>query len=762
MGKSIVVISASDSGPGTLRQALLEAQPGDIITFDPSIFSPEAPVTISLSSDDGDSALPNITVGDLTIDASNAGVILDGSGIQGAWVNGLEIYSSGNVVRGLQVIGFSGSGIVICGGSDNTIGGDRDVGNGPLGQGNRVSGNHFGIDLCSGGSNNTITGNIVGGSGDGSGIWGNKAAGILFEDGMTNNTVGPGNIIAQNRSAGVLISGAGSQRNTITGNSFFSNAVGIRLADGANAQLAPPVITGFDLASGEVSGHACANCVVEIFSSSGLEGEFYEGQTLAESSGFFTFDTDLPLAGPYVFATATDPAGNTSEFPPFVAGYDQIQVGNKNPGTVLTPSISAEIDDNRIGIHTSGLWVLQPEVFPDGSLDPGHIFGQGVKRARISINNLDFDSVNWDAPEIPIRADHDAFITSLADSGITLTYVLTFWDKEYVAEGGVIPSPRFKTEDEINRYLEFVRYMVRELKDRVVYFEIWNEPNSSNSIQSIDVEDYINLVVRTVPVIRDEYPEAKIIVGGVGDIRVEQEFEYFARIIGSDKIMPIVDVVSWHGMYDTSPQYDYHRHYYYDYPAIVARIKETARSHGFTGEFVSDELSWRTTPCYCRHEGLETLYSETEAAKYYARGILMNLGLDLFVSQFYVVPGAQPLLIVNTIRNLSTVMAGFVPTDLSVRIESEATGIVSYAFSNQTGDVLLALWNDGVAADVDLGVNSTVIVPGLSIQETIAIDVLYGFEQQVITDNEDGDLVIRDLRVNDYPIVLRFKGASSP
>ena len=71
--RTLVVTSASDSGPGTLRQVLTDAQSGDTITFDPSVFPPMRPVTIALTS-----GLPEITQGNLTLDASDAGVILDG------------------------------------------------------------------------------------------------------------------------------------------------------------------------------------------------------------------------------------------------------------------------------------------------------------------------------------------------------------------------------------------------------------------------------------------------------------------------------------------------------------------------------------------------------------------------------------------------------------------------------------------------------------------------------------------------------------
>ena len=157
----------------------------------------------------------------------------------------------------------------------------------------------------------------------------------------------------------------------------------------------------------------------------------------------------------------------------------------------------------------------------------GRSVQQGFKRFRFSINNAQCDNPNnlikWDKPEFSIDPSHDEFITSLADNGITMTYVLSFWDKAYVAGGGEIPIPRFKTEDEIQRYLDFVRFIVRHFKDRIEYYEIWNEPDNRDTIQWIEVEEYINLVGRVVPVIREEYPEAKIVVGSTSALNESQE-----------------------------------------------------------------------------------------------------------------------------------------------------------------------------------------------------------------------------------------------
>jgi hypothetical protein len=65
-----MVSSADDSGSGTLRQALLDAQVGDIITLDPIVFPPASPVTSLFQQ------FAVIRQGYLTIDASNSGVVL--------------------------------------------------------------------------------------------------------------------------------------------------------------------------------------------------------------------------------------------------------------------------------------------------------------------------------------------------------------------------------------------------------------------------------------------------------------------------------------------------------------------------------------------------------------------------------------------------------------------------------------------------------------------------------------------------------------
>lgn len=101
-------------------------------------------------------------------------------------------------------------------------------------------------------------------------------------------------------------------------------------------------------------------------------------------------------------------------------------------------------------------------------------------------------------------------------------------------------------------------------------------------------------------------------------------------------------------------------------------------------------------------------------------------------------------------------MAGAESANLQVNIESEEKNIKSYAFSLSNGDRLIALWTDGVAVDDDPGIDATLTIPRLSAQKVVGIDVLHGFEQELVIDTEDGDIVIQNLLVKDYPVILRL------
>jgi photosystem II stability/assembly factor-like uncharacterized protein len=216
---TVVVISTADAGPGTLREALRQATSGTIITFDPVVFPPTNPATITLTS----GGLPTITQGNLTIDASNTGVILDGSGMTEG--SGLVIESAGNMIKGMQIIGFRDHGVLIYKSGHNVIGGiNATPGGSCTGDCNLVSGNDYGVSLIGEGSlENIVSGNYIGTDVAGMASIGNSIHGIVIGDGAQNNLIGgytdgERNLISGNIYDGVNISGSNTTNNTVMGN----------------------------------------------------------------------------------------------------------------------------------------------------------------------------------------------------------------------------------------------------------------------------------------------------------------------------------------------------------------------------------------------------------------------------------------------------------------------------------------------------------------------------------------------------------------
>jgi hypothetical protein len=774
----MTVISAADSGPGTLRQALLDAQSGDNITFDSATFPPDNPASILLNN-----GLPPIDQGYITVDASDAGVILDGSNIlEGEWVPGLQIHSDGNIIRGLQIVNFSGPGILL--GTEsrradhNTIGGDRDIGSGPIGQGNLLSSNSNGVGLINA-SNNTITGNLIGTDITGVENMGNQVLGIFLDEDSSHNNIGPYNTIAFNNISAVgTLCGIEIRSETALGNRITSNSIHDNSSfgicnfhdNGISTSPPPPVILGFDIETGWVEGYSCSQCMVEIFSTSSMDGEIFEGQVIADNNGYFSFSKDTALSGPGLTATTIDITDNTSEFSLPTSGTRKLvalQESNSYAIVQLQHKPSIELEDNHLGSLWSGFHHFGADDF-QATIDHG-IIPMGLKQVRTTFNEAEYFtnaevsvSIDWSKPELSIPPEFDSFVTNLVSNDIAIIYQLTFWDKANHPAGWNV-QPRFKTEEEISRYLEYVRFIVSHFKGRVRYYELWNEPDIPGPLQYIEPEDYIELAKRTIPVIKEIDPQAKIVIGGTSGSYEPRSQEYLFKILNSD-LMPMADVISWHPLYGNVPGSGPFPEYYASYPSLLGEIMSTAKRNGFQGEFFASEINYQGPACDDGGRSTDhPFFRDIVAAKYTARGIILHLGNG--VRTGVSVNGTfRPGVFVqtNTIRNIANIFAGAGADAFDVEIQTDAQNIKTFTFTRTDGSKLVAIWTDGVAVENDLGVPATLIIPDLSAGQVTGIDVLYGYEQQLITSSENDNLVVRDLLIKDYPIILRITESASP
>jgi hypothetical protein len=276
-GRNVVITSAADSGPGTLREALESLADGDAITFDPTVFPPAAPATIQVTT-----VLPHIKHNGIVIDASNAGVVLDGSRLSGLFESGLEIEepSKGNTIRGMQIVNFPSCGIFIGGDGGNVIGGDRSRGAAPTGQGNLLNRNRKAGIQVGRPYGNVIVGNLIGTDVTGRNALGGQDIGInVFHntgvagqswvgDRIGGNEPWERNVIAGNASAEVSLHFAGNH--SVIGNhvgvDVDGNALGtafraIAIAGSSDNLIAENVVFG-NHAVGIIDPGACCNRIV--------------------------------------------------------------------------------------------------------------------------------------------------------------------------------------------------------------------------------------------------------------------------------------------------------------------------------------------------------------------------------------------------------------------------------------------------------------------------------------------------------------------
>lgn len=118
----------------------------------------------------------------------------------------------------------------------------------------------------------------------------------------------------------------------------------------------------------------------------------------------------------------------------------------------------------------------------------------------------------------------------------------TYEDKQLAEIYGYKPEPPIADALAMQAYLNFVRAVVSRYKDKIKYWEIWNEPNHRNYWGTEpNGNDYGNLIIETAKVIKEVDPNCRLIGGAMAGI--DAKFADDFLVTGSYKYL---DIISYH------------------------------------------------------------------------------------------------------------------------------------------------------------------------------------------------------------------------
>lgn len=383
---TFVVTNASDSGLGTLRQAITDANastgphninfniPGPTpftINLLSALPPMNEPVILDATTQPGYVNQPVIELNGSSAGSGTVGLRVVGgnSTIRGLAINrfnadGIRLDSSGNLVAGNRIgTDVTGSlargntqyGVFVFGTGANTIGGtnaaDRNVISG---------GNETGIYLLnSTATGNTILGNYIGINAAGTAALANGNNGIALFNAPTNTigglAAGARNVIAGNGGSGINLNGSSSRGNVIQGNYIGVNAAGTaalaNAGDGISVNGAPGNrIGGSNAGEGNlISGNAKAGIYLNT---SGAAANRVEGNLIGTAAGGLTA-LGNGFAGITLSAAVSNSIGGS------VAGARNIISGNRQDGLFASAgSVGNSILGNLIGVNINGTAAL--------------------------------------------------------------------------------------------------------------------------------------------------------------------------------------------------------------------------------------------------------------------------------------------------------------------------------------------------------------------------------------------------------------------
>ena len=421
----------------------------------------------------------------------------------------------------------------------------------------------------------------------------------------------------------------------------------------------------------------------------------------------------------------------------------------------------------------------------------------GLKWVRIGYHD---DPVNWHWVErvkgkLAVDPEADAAISYLVERGIDVVLALGFGNRHYTQADPARKLPQLwewyyenpappTTPAALKAWARYVRFMARKYRDRIRVFEVWNEWNIGVYWGGKpSLEHYLALARVTIPILRQECPKARIMLGSfagfthgmstwTADELAKQERE--SLFLGAVRALARdIDLIGWHPFYQCDPDLPRFRTYAADVRATAA----WCRAQGFRGEFMASEWSvganypsptppnwWGDWTCSEIAKAklvtqLTVLHTALGVGSFFCEtwSVYYPLDLTLLRRTFAADPitPQQPQAAYYAMRNLATALEGLEPADFGFRLTGAPADVHAYGMARR-GERVVALWRPGRPVDRDAGQPCDVVVDG-ACRAATGYDPLNGTQHSLTVKRAGGKTTVTGVLLKDYPLLLRFR-----
>jgi hypothetical protein len=429
-----------------------------------------------------------------------------------------------------------------------------------------------------------------------------------------------------------------------------------------------------------------------------------------------------------------------------------------------------------------------------------YLFGSGVKWNRTGQwgDKTDWATVEKTRGVYTIDPEMDQAITESVKKGVNIMMGLNYGNLLYQQMKDPIDiGPTWHrghpflqcaptTDEAIEGFANYCRFMVNHFRGRVKYFEIWNEEDGwfmdawadNNSVRL--VKDYGRALLAAAKAIKEANPEAVVVFGGVAGSSLD-----FPRIALDQGAGPLIDIFAFHpyghptpeeappnfltetnGMMEWKPR----PAEISNYEEEIAAFRKLLHQYNPKMEIWANEMNWMAPGEPFMKEFSDG--SEISQAKYLARFFTMNASLDCgavwwslynanYIQEWAVMRSRDltPRAAYYSASYVSTILDDALPTD---KLEAIVLGdapkdLKVKCFRNGNDEWLIAIWIARLTSDDFKPEKISIRIKGKMVNTASLEDALYGIKQPATLQKHSDGAVFKDLLVGDWPLFIRFR-----